>query len=219
MWWAILASSLVGSVHCIAMCGPLVGLAGSARLHALGRLTTYVVLGTAAGFAGSALDLAGRLATVQHAATLATGAALLGWGVWQLAIALGWQRFRVRGGTAYARGLVQIRTRSAARRAYVIGLLTGLLPCGWLWAFVLSAAGTGSPLAGAAAMGLFWLGTAPAMIGLLGLARPVVRRIQGRMPLVTAGVLLVLGTATLALRWRDAGEGGVTHPHCHEVAR
>ena len=43
---AILLSSLLGSVHCVAMCGPLVGLHGGARtlrlalMQSLGRLAT-----------------------------------------------------------------------------------------------------------------------------------------------------------------------------------
>src|SRR5262245_46810480 len=51
LWAAILASSLAGSLHCVAMCGPLLGLHGGARslrlalVHALGRLTTYAALG------------------------------------------------------------------------------------------------------------------------------------------------------------------------------
>ena len=63
----VLVASIVGSVHCIAMCGPLVGLHGGAKtlrlslVHSLGRLTTYVVLGAVAGLIGSAVDLAGRL--------------------------------------------------------------------------------------------------------------------------------------------------------------
>jgi hypothetical protein len=63
----ILTASLVGSLHCVAMCGPLVGLHGGARslelalIHALGRLTTYAALGAIAGLVGRAVDVAGRL--------------------------------------------------------------------------------------------------------------------------------------------------------------
>ena len=95
------------------------------------------------------------------------------------------------------------------------GLITGLLPCGWLWAFAISAAGTGSPVVGAMLMIAFWLGTVPAMVGVLGLAGPVVARVRARLPLVTAFALIALGLATLGMRWRDAGVGQVAAPHCH----
>jgi sulfite exporter TauE/SafE len=71
----IIATSVVGSVHCLAMCGPLVGLHGGAKtmrlaaVHSLGRLTTYMVFGALGGLIGSAVNLAGHLANVQRAAT------------------------------------------------------------------------------------------------------------------------------------------------------
>jgi len=216
---AILLSSLLGSVHCIAMCGPLVGLHAGARslrlamFHSLGRLATYASLGVGAGLVGHAIDLAGDLGTVQRAATLISGFAIVAWGVWGLVSARG---VSVPGhGTWFKSGLVQLRPRRAAARATLVGVLTGLLPCGWLWAFVVSAGGTGSPWAGAAVMGAFWLGTVPAMLGVLTLAGPLIDRVRIRLPAISAAMLIALGLATLALRWRDAGEAQVAHPHCH----
>jgi sulfite exporter TauE/SafE len=222
MLTAILVSSLLGSLHCVAMCGPLVGLhgAGSLRLamvHALGRLATYATLGVLAGLVGGALDLAGRLATLQHVAAIAAGAVILGWGIRAIAVALGWLRVRSAGGAWFKRGLHQIRGRRAVSRAWLIGVLTGLLPCGWLWAFVVSAAGTASPWAGGAVMAAFWLGTVPAMTGVLAFGGPVIDRIRRRLPVISACVLIALGLATLAIRWGDAGATGVTAPHCHQA--
>jgi sulfite exporter TauE/SafE len=222
----ILVASLVGSVHCLAMCGPLVALHGSARtvrlagFHALGRLTTYVTLGALAGVVGRAVDLAGDLAVVQRTATIVAGAVILAWAGYQLVIALGLRASSAGapGGAAFTAGLAHIRTRRAARRAWLVGVLTGLLPCGWLWAFVISAAGTGSVLGGALVMLVFWLGTVPAMTGALAVGGPVFAWLRQRMPVVTAIALLVLGLGTLALRWGDAGAGQVTHPSCHSTS-
>jgi uncharacterized protein len=221
LWATILVSSLAGSLHCVAMCGPLVGLHGGARslrlagVHALGRLTTYAALGALAGLVGRAVDLAGHLATVQHVAAIVAGLVIVGWGVRGIAIARGWLRVHPVRATLYERGLHQIRGRRAVRRAWLIGALTGFLPCGWLWAFVVSAAGTGSPWTGAAVMAVFWLGTVPAMTGVLTLGGPVIARLRRKLPVVSACVLIVLGLATLAARWRDAGVTGVAAPHCH----
>jgi uncharacterized protein len=223
MTLAILAASLLGSLHCVAMCGPLVGLHGgahSARLalvHSLGRLVTYVVLGAIAGSVGRAIDLAGDLAIVQRVATILAGLVIVAWGGWQLAVAVGWRRARSRtSGSTFASGLVRIRSRPPATRAWLTGVLTGLLPCGWLWAFVVAAAGTGGLLDGAALMATFWLGTVPAMLGVLTLAGPLLARLRARIPVITAVTLIVLGLGTLALRWRDAGVRQVTTPSCHQ---
>jgi hypothetical protein len=209
------------------MCGPLVGLQGGARsvrlaaIHSLGRLLTYATIGVLAGLAGNALDLAGSLGNVQRLATLAAGGTIIAWGVYALIRATRVRRTpaeppRARtGSTAFGSALVHIRTRSRARRTFALGLLTGLLPCGWLWAFAISAAGSGSPVGGALVMIAFWIGTVPAMVGLLGLAGPLVARVRARLPLVTALALIAVGLATLGLRWRDAGTGQVAMPHCH----
>lgn len=217
----IFVSSIAGSLHCVAMCGPLVGMHGGARslrlafVHALGRFVTYVTLGAIAGLVGGAVDLAGDLAQVQHIATIGAGTVIVGWGVYTIAVARGWVRARTHGGVLFQHGLVQLRGRRAVTRAALIGMLTGLIPCGWLWAFVVTAAGTGHPFSGALVMGAFWLGTVPAMTGVLAVAGPVIAKLRARIPVITACVLIVLGLVTLASRWQDAGATGATKPHCH----
>lgn len=214
----IVATSVVGSLHCVAMCGPLVGLHGGAKtmrlalVHSLGRLATYVSLGALAGLVGSAVDVAGRLGNVQRAATLLAAATIVGLGVFQIVHV---RRRRPRTRSPFAAALVRIRPRSAVQRAWLVGTLTGLLPCGWLWAFVIMAAGTASVTAGALVMTAFWLGTVPAMVGLLRVTGPLLARARARMPAITAIALILVGLGTLALRWRDAGTNQVQTPHCH----
>lgn len=219
----VFVASLAGSLHCLAMCGPLAGLHGgihTARLalvHSLGRLATYLTLGIVAGALGRAVDLAGRLGNVQRAATILAGLVIVGWGVWTLGVARGWFGATTRlHGARFASGLARIRSKPPRVRAWLTGVLTGLIPCGWLWAFVVMAAGTGSVIGGGALMAAFWLGTVPAMVGLLAFAGPLLSRIRARVPALTAIVLIVMGLGTLALRWRDAGSNQVTTPHCHQ---
>jgi hypothetical protein len=66
-------------------------------------------------------------------------------------------------------------------------------------------------------MGVFWLGTVPAMFGVLTIGGRVLARLRARVPAITAAALIVLGVGTLALRWADAGGNQVTKPSCHEV--
>jgi uncharacterized protein len=214
----IAATSALGSAHCIAMCGPLVGLHGGvqtlrlAAVHSLGRMAAYVAIGAVAGALGSALDLAGDVANVQRLATLIAGVAIVAWGVAMLAGA----RRRSRPSTSpFAHGLVKIRTKRPATRAWLVGVLTGALPCGWLWAFALTAGGSGHATSGALVMFAFWLGTVPAMLGVLAFAGPMLARLRGRIPAITAVALIAIGLATLGYRWRDAGAQGATAPHCH----
>lgn len=220
----VVGASLVGSLHCVAMCGPLVGLHGGAKTmrfaisHSLGRLATYVALGTAAGLIGSAIDLAGKLGNVQRAATILAAGMIVIVGVVQivqLARPGRPARSRPTEQTMFARTLVRIRPRGAARRSFLIGTLTGLLPCGWLWAFVIAAAGTGSVIAGALTMFAFWIGTVPAMVGVLAFAGPLVARLRARVPAITAVAMIAIGLGTLAMRWRDVGAQQVSAPHCH----
>jgi hypothetical protein len=63
-------------------------------------------------------------------------------------------------------------------------------------------------------MTAFWLGTVPAMVGLLGFAGPLFARIRARMPAITAAALIAIGIGTLAMRWHDAGRSQVEAPHC-----
>jgi sulfite exporter TauE/SafE len=217
---AIFLASLAGSVHCLAMCGPLVGLAGGVRTlplaawHALGRLVTYVALGAGAAALGRAIDLAGRLVAAQRVAMIASGVAIVAMGVHGF-VARG-ARAGSTGGRAFRGGLVRITSKRAATRAAAIGALTGLLPCGWLWAFVVVAGGTADPLRGGLVMAAFWLGTVPAMTGLLALVGPLVERVRSRAPIVASVALIALGLGTLALRWHDAGTAAPC-PRCADV--
>ncbi len=235
---SVLASSLVGSLHCAAMCGPLQALyldpahrgttpTAAARwrppiAHALGRLGAYTVLGTAAGALGAAVDLAGSLADVQRIAMVVAGAMLIAWGVLALASALGAPLPSLRPRT-WNRAVVRIRRRRPAVRAALLGLLSAALPCGWLWAFVVVAAGTGSFAGGALVMATFWLGTTPMMLGLGAAAAPLVQRVGARMPFVTAAALIAVGVIALRARVpllhadgaRDHGGGVPTEPACH----
>jgi len=220
----ILVASALGSLHCVAMCGPLVGMHGRslrlAWMHSLGRLATYAVLGALAGALGGAIDLAGRLGNLQRGATIIAGLVVVAWGLLLLARAFGHgAQPRPNRGTVFSSALVRIHTRRPRLRAWLVGVVNGFLPCGWLWVFVVTAGGTASVWRGAAVMLAFWLGTVPAMVGLVAFAGPAFARIRARMPAITAVAVLAIGLGTLALRWRDAGPTQVTAPHCPHCHR
>jgi uncharacterized protein len=220
---AVLAASVVGSLHCAAMCGPLIavhgktGLRHGAAFHHAGRLVGYAMLGAIAGAIGSAVDLAGRALAIQRGAMIVAGAVILAAGLVALAGALGWRRPRpAHPGGAFDVGVARLSRVSPRRRAALFGALTALLPCGWLWAFVVTAAGTGHAATGALVMAVFWLGTLPMLVGASLVLEPLLGALRTRVPIITAVVLLALGVAALTVRMPLlAPSDGV--PACHRL--
>lgn len=219
----VFGASLLGSLHCVGMCGgfacvyggdaaganqaarPL--MRGHIAYHG-GRLLAYASLGAIAGTIGAGLDRAGDWAGVQRTAGVVAGVLLLIWGLALLANALN-IRFLpslVRGSVSDRAAqligalLLHFREQGLAMRASVLGLLTGLMPCGWLYAFAVSAGGTGSAWRGAAFMVLFWAGTVPALVALATGMQRATGALQRRLPLISALLVIGFGIAALAVR-------------------
>jgi sulfite exporter TauE/SafE len=79
----------------------------------------------------------------------------------------------------------------------MIGLCTTLLPCGWLYAFAITAAGTGNPVYGGWVMAVFWVGTLPLLIAVGASTRIALGRFGRVVPGICALGLIVVGTMTL----------------------
>lgn len=170
----------------------------------LGRLATYVLLGAAAGAVGAAVDLSASLAGVQRFAAVLAGTMMILAGLATVARCAG-----LRLDTLAAPRLLQrpiaLGHRAAvemppSRRAVVVGLLTTLLPCGWLYAFALAAAGAGDPLLGAAVMLAFWLGTVPVLTFIGAGAFVITSALGQRLPLLTSAAIITLGVLTVVQR-------------------
>ncbi len=210
----VLIASLLGSVHCAGMCGGFVcfyaGGAGSGTREHLaynaGRLVSYLLLGLLAGVVGTTVDRLGALGGLSRGAAIVSGTLMVVWGLSTLLAARGVRMPRLDGrlgGHNPLGGLLsRVRGRSALVRATVVGLLTTLLPCGWLYAFVAAAAGTGSIGRATLTMGVFWLGTLPMMLavgyGVQRLSGPL----RTRLPLMTATAVVVMGLLSIAGKMR-----------------
>ncbi|NUN16200.1 MAG: sulfite exporter TauE/SafE family protein [Myxococcales bacterium] len=216
LFWAVFVASLFGSLHCAGMCGGLVAVyAGSGtgttggrwKSHAaysVGRLLTYVTLGMMAGAVGGVVDFAGNTAGLHRFATVVAGAAMTTWGLFTLLRFWGYLRLPsvrlLAIQNLYRRLVSAIRGRPPVLRAWFLGFLSALLPCGWLYAFVITAAGTADPLVGGLMMAVFWLGTVPLMVSLgLSLQR-VFGVLRSHVPVVTALLLVVVGLYTVFSR-------------------
>jgi sulfite exporter TauE/SafE len=212
---SVLVASLAGSPHCAVMCGPLVVFYGAeqrARSSLLphlayngGRLISYALLGCGAGALGAAVDLAGeRWAGLSRLAAIGSAALVVGWGCLRLASALA-PRLRSSAGPSriaglLARLLAPLRRQSPVVRALALGSLTTLLPCGWLYAFLATAAGTGSAWKGAAVMAVFWLGSLPVLMALGAGIERLGRRLGARAAVVSAALVIVVGLLGLVRR-------------------
>lgn len=213
---AVFVASLLGSTHCAGMCGAFVlfavaapGDAPSIRrsrvalntAYNLGRLVTYALLGAAAGTLGAALDLGGSMVGLQRTAAVAAGAMMIGFGVVALLRARGvkLRRMPLPGFLTrwVAAGHRAVADADPLTRAWTVGLLTTLLPCGWLYAFAVTAAGTGSPIAGAGVMALFWAGTVPILAGLGLGAQALAGPLRARLPVLTSVLLVAVGLYTV----------------------
>jgi sulfite exporter TauE/SafE len=224
----VLAASIIGSVHCAAMCGAFVCLyAGSgprasgapAHTHVaynIGRLVSYVALGAVAGAIGASVDNLALLAGLSRGAAIVAGTLMIAWAMSVLASSAG-VAIASRGGPDWIRrkfgaAILALRNQPASVRAAATGLLTTLLPCGWLYTFVITAAGTGSARTGAAVMLVFWAGTVPMMLGVGFGFQTLNRSILRRLPLASAAVVLVLGVLSITGRLQPLrAASGHTH--------
>ena len=214
---AVLVTSLVGSLHCAGMCGVFVAMAVGAgergsrlRLQVLyhgGRLVGYITLGVIAGAVGQAVDLGAHTAGLHHTAAIVAAAMVL-----LIGIATALKELGVRLPRAPRFALAQLAFEKGARisqrvsapgRALVIGLLTALLPCGWLYAFALVAAGTASPLFGGMVMMTFWIGTVP-ILAAVGQGAGSLRARLGPKARMAAALLVAALGAGILLRGFDA---------------
>ncbi|HEY5801532.1 MAG TPA: sulfite exporter TauE/SafE family protein [Burkholderiaceae bacterium] len=215
---AAFVAGLAGSVHCVGMCGGIVGmlsaagapsrktivihtaprpLQGLGRVLAYngGRLASYAVAGAlAGGIAGAGASFA-RIGALQNAAFWMVQLTMLLLGLYLLGAAPVVAHLETAGRKLWrhvqplAAPLLPMDTQA---KAFTLGTLWGWLPCGMVYGMLLLALFSGSMLAGAAIMLAFGLGTLPAMLA-SGLAGDALRRAaQGRT------VRLLCGGAMLA---------------------
>lgn len=198
---AVLAASLLGSGHCALMCGGLVTAAARSRVDRIfyhaGRLAGYVVLGAASGWVG-----ARTVVRFPEEVSLTVAWAIAASFVW-MGVS-GWKRgtwhFSVPG-SGVLNGWISRFVGSGARGAWYAGAVGGLsilLPCGWLYGFVLASLSTADPLKGAVLMSAFWAGTLPALAvsrWVMDLAASIAGRFAPRLSsvlLVAAGIAPIL---------------------------
>ena len=206
-WVPVLLIGLLGSAHCIGMCGGFVvalSHASSNRrfwqfrqlFYYTGKTATYALLGAVAGGLGHVIG--GLFSGMQQALSIVLGLFLIGIGLGLAGLfrrisgpgwlAL-WKPF-----TRMAGGLLKQDSYPAALG---LGLLNGLLPCGLVYGALAVAAASGDVVSGALIMTVFGLSTIPSLLataGVMKLLQPVWR---SRLNIVSAVIIVILGVITI----------------------
>ena len=206
----IFVSGVLGSAHCIGMCG---GIAATMSLGtrsvteallrqgcwSLGRTLTYMFLGVMASAIGAKfLKSQGNAIWLQAMFAIVAGLLLIMQGLH----AAGWLSWRVRrrsGLPCVTRTVFSQFFRGGSSAGVLIaGLLTGFLPCGLVYSFLALAASSGSVAKGVLIMLCFGLGTIPVMLVTgagLSMATTGIRR---KLIRVAAVSVVVTGLMTAA---------------------
>ncbi len=211
----VFVASLLGSLHCVGMCGPFALLASSHSnasqssylgtvAYSFGRLVAYSAVGAIFGTLGMALNNGTAFTDWQSSATCVAGGLMIVVGTVALARYCG---LKIKLPAVFQPvqrclqyGFQKTKRMSPFARAFTIGALSSLMPCGWLYTFAITAAGTGSPVWGTILMATFWAGTVPVMAALtLGYDRFGIK-LQQRIPAIMAALVILVGVFTIAYR-------------------
>jgi sulfite exporter TauE/SafE len=210
---AIFLVGLLGGAHCVGMCGGIVtaltvkmpGDRTRWSLHLAyhaGRLTTYALAGALAGGLGSAALLLNGFLPAQIVLYIVAQLMLVALGLYLLGVSRYLDVFERAGGVLWRRlqplaaGLFPVRSLP---RAYSVGLLWGLLPCGLVYSVLVTALVAGSPANGALVMLAFGAGTLPGLLA-VGALLPALQRLR-RAQLVrqaAGGAIIAFGLVGLA---------------------
>lgn len=178
---SIVTIAFLGSFgHCVGMCGGIVIAYSSTKvdrgwgrhtqavahlLYSFGRITTYVTLGVMFGYLGGVATFSnnanGTLLILAGVVMILTGLSLLGKIKFLTVVehtisTSGW----------YRQTFKSLISDQSLLSFYLLGLLNGLLPCGFVYFFAITAASTASPLWGGIVMLVFGLATIPALFSL-----------------------------------------------------
>ncbi len=219
-YFAAFVIGLFSSLHCIGMCGSIIGtltfslspelrnkkskLFSVVLIYNLGRILSYSLAGALVGAIGALLSLpftdghAHRFLQIVSAIVM-TGAGLYiaGWfprfAYIEKIGARFWKRIE-----PFGRRLIPVQSRF---KAFLFGMIWGWLPCGLIYTALALAATTGNVVHSGLTMFAFGLGTLPAVIG-VGIMTSLLTRLSRIQHFKwAAGVLFILIALLAAFPW------------------
>lgn len=197
-----LTIGLVGSFHCIGMCGPIAvalplkehswsSKISGGLIYNIGRSITYAVMGLIFGLLGRGIQLAG----FQQWASVILGIAMI------LSVLFPYffkQKINFTNlFTGYAARLInnlrKLFIQKSFSSLFLIGLLNGLLPCGLVYVAIAGAINTNQVIGGAIFMALFGLGTIPLMLIVSLTGNAISTGLKAKMRKVVPYFIILLG--------------------------
>jgi len=178
--FTIISIAFLGSFgHCIGMCGGIVVAYSTIKidpasskisqsaahlLYSFGRVFTYTILGAIFGALGGVVLFSnmanGVLLIVAGIAMILAGLSLMGKIKFLTIIEHSFSSSSV-----YKKAFKSILNSKSNSSFFILGMLNGLLPCGFVYFFAITAASTADPFYGALVMAIFGVSTIPAMFG------------------------------------------------------
>jgi len=211
-----LALGLMGSFHCLGMCGPIAFILPVNRnnkakmsiqtlLYHLGRMTAYGAIGMLFGFFGKGVSLVGfqQYISLIMGILMVVLAFIPASKVLRLKPLAGWNKFVY----FVKNSLGNYLQKRSTFGFYVIGFFNGLLPCGLVYIALVGAMATGNPVTGALYMIIFGLGTAPMMTLAIYLGNFVSVKVRNKInklipyAVVIVGVLFILRGLNLGIKF------------------
>ncbi len=177
----IISIAFLGSFgHCIGMCGGIVLAYSTIKidpqssklsqstahlLYSFGRVLTYIILGAMFGALGGVAtfsnDANGGLLIFTGFVMILAGLSLMGKIKFLTII-----EHSFSSSSLYKVAFKSVLNSKSNLSFFILGMLNGLLPCGFVYFFAITAASTADPLSGALVMAIFGLSTIPAMFAL-----------------------------------------------------
>ena len=193
--------AFLGSWHCAVMCGPF-----SCNFHEtksfvayhFGRLVSYLLLGTIL-FYGFHFFLDADSRWVKVGASVIFGV---------LFIVFGLTRLNLLGGPRRPVNLKFYRIfygfiEKNKKFPLVLGLLTGLFPCGWLYSFLLLATQLKTLPLALLLIFIYWLAALPAFLVFTGFMKNLIRSSPTRHQTISGVVLIIAGILSIVGHWAE----------------
>ena len=166
-------------------------------LYSLGRVVTYGLLGALFGFLGGVATFSntanGTLLIVAGVAMILAGLSLAG----KMQVLQKIEHSFAKN-EWYQNNFKKLLKSDSLFSFFMLGMLNGLLPCGFVYFFAITAASTGDPLLGAMVMVIFGLSTIPALFSLgFFVGRFSQSSFRGLMVKLAALAVLLFGLYTM----------------------
>lgn len=207
MLWTALVLGLLGSFHCIGMCGPIAfvlpvdrsskfNLFSQIFLYHFGRLLSYSIIGLLFGFIGKGLYLAG----FQQRLSILVGVIMIVLVIIPVSVlnkfSFSKPLYKIISKVKHKLGIYL--NKKSNKAIFSIGFFNGFLPCGLVYMALIGSISTGNAVMGSLYMTLFGLGTIPLMTTAVLLGNfvnlTIRAKIQKAIPVfvVIIGILFIL---------------------------